>query len=202
MHRFRVTAAAVALAAALAGCDDVPFAPRWDGDWNVPLPTDSIYLSSGFPVGIPIPPGTSANVSFPPLQQSMDESIGQLFERPIRTVSAILTIGKSATLTFAADDTLFVAASQADLTNPAATRIIVPIVVAAAATSVTDTVPIGNAQIQMLQAVSAVQGDLWIQLRGRATYQGAAPYTVQSGDAIAVQVRLLMRIGISTRVTN
>jgi hypothetical protein len=130
----------------------------------------------------------------------MDESIGQVLERPIRSAAVIVTLSKSASLQFSADDTVFVAATQADLGNAAAIRIEVPLAIASAATTVTDTVAMSAAEIQMLQQVAEAQGDLWIQLRGRATYQGAAPYTVQAGDAIAVQVRLLMRIGISTRV--
>jgi hypothetical protein len=198
MLRFRAAACGVVIAMAAAGCEDVPLVPRWDADWYVPLPSDSIYLSSGFPVGVPIPPGTSADVNFDPQTQSLDDTAGELLRRLRETARIIFTVSKPPALAFSGVDTLFVAANQADLTNPASSRIVVPFVIAASAASVTDTVTIPTAGINMLRAVANARGVLWIQMRGRATYEGSGPATISSTDAIGVRLALLARIGIST----
>jgi hypothetical protein len=200
MSRHRLAVAGAAIVAVLAaGCEDVPFVPKWDADWNVPLPSSAIYLQSSFGT-LPIPPGASANISFPPQQQTLDEAVGEVLRRDLRAASLILTLTKSANLQFSATDTLFVAASQADLTNAAANRIVVPVTFAASDVAVTDTTAVTSGGLTMLQTVAGSPGgELWIQLRGRATFEGSGFYTVQPTDSIGVKLALLVRIGVSTR---
>ena len=184
-----------ALAAFAATACDVPLAPRWDADWYVPLPSQDISLGAFF--GLAIAPGASAQISFPPQTLGLSESIGQILQQDLRTAAVIMTISKAVPL--AADDTLYVANSAANLTNPAATRIIFPLVLSSTATSVTDTVVVGAAQLAMLSAVAAAQGQLFVQLSGRASYPGATPLTITANDKIGIKVALLVRVGVSTR---
>lgn len=194
MNNFRLRAVAVALVTTVTlGCEDIPLLPTWDADWNVPLTSRGIQLSTAF--GGSVPAGTSADISSTVQPQSLDGAIGGLLDQEIRSAEVIVTLTK--TLAISADDTIFVAASAADLTNAAATRVVVPMALAAADQSVTDTVPVPAAAVTMLRTTAAAGGTLYVQLRGRATWAGPGSLTVTPTDSIGMRLALLARIAVS-----
>lgn len=177
------------------GCDDVPLLPKWDADWYVPLPSSAIRLNATFPP-VPIPPGTSATVA-DTLPQGLDDSVGDLFDRTIRTASLIVTLTKPASLRFSASDTVNVSNTLAGLSNAASDRIQLALAFAAGDTAVTDTVAMSAASILMIQQTAANGGTLHVEIRGRVTYAGPGNYTVQPGDSIGVRLAILARIPVS-----
>lgn len=183
-----------ALAAfAAAACNDVPFAPRWDADWYVPLASRNITLPAGV-----IPAGVSVSDSFPTQTQSLGNAAGQILSRTLDSAQVIFTLTKSAAV--ALDDTLFVAANTADLTNPNANRIALRISMSAAATSFMDTLAITPAGVGLLSGVAGAKGDLYIQLRGTVSNPGPGIVIISaSNNQVGVRLALLARIGISTR---
>jgi hypothetical protein len=199
MRRTRLPALGAALACTLVmACEDVPFVPKWDADWYVPVPSDALHLTDVIPVGTPVPPGAPSVTVADTSTQNLDESVGALLERTIRSASVIVTLSKSAALQFSSNTTVTVAASQADLSNPGANRIVVPLNITAADVSVTDTSVISAANIDMLRGVAAGGGNLFVEVRGQITYQGSSVYTIQATDSIGVRLALLARVGVST----
>lgn len=185
-----------ALAAfAAAACNDVPFAPRWDADWYVPLSSRKIELLGPFPAVVPA--GTSANVSFPAQPQKLDASIGAILKQDLRAASLVMTLAKSVAIS--ALDTLFVASSRANLTNGAASTIVFPITFLTSDTRVEDTLVVNAAGLGMIQTVAAAQDSLFIQVRGRATYPGPGTLIITATDSIGIRLALIARIGVSTR---
>jgi hypothetical protein len=196
--RLTLAAGALALLAAPA-CNDVPVLPKWDAEWYVPLPSQSIALGGAgrFPIGVPIPPGTSASVSFPVQSLALDQAIGRILRQPLSNGRVILNVATPFALDGA--DTLFVAADSASLTNPAETaRIVVPFTLVASQSSITDTVEITQG-LSVLSTAAQNDASLYVQVRGRVTYSGTTSRTVTAADSIGVKLALFTRIGVSTR---
>ncbi len=185
-----------ALVALVATACDVPFAPRWDADWNVPLPSQKIVLLGQFPAAI-VPAGTSANVSFPVQPLELDASIGTILQQELRSASLALTLTKSVAIS--GTDTLFVASSRANLSNNDPSTIVLPMAFAAADTQVDSTRAVSAAGLAMLQTVAEAKDSLFVQLRGRATNPGPGTITLTATDSIGIRLALIARIGVSTR---
>jgi len=194
MNNSRLTLAilsALATSVTLA-CENIPLLPHWDADWNVPLPSQSI----GVPFAGIVPAGTSATMSSVPQRQSLDGSIGSILDQSLSNAALVVVLSK--TLPVSTDDTVFVAADSASLTNVSATRIVVPVTLTASdLTPVTDTFTIATPGLTMLQTVAKAKGSLWVQLRGRVTYAGPGTLTVAPGDSIHVRLSLLATIAVS-----
>jgi hypothetical protein len=201
LARWTGITAVLAAGGLAAACTDVPFAPKWDADWTVPLPLTPINLSAVFSPLTTIPPGVSAAVSIPVQQQDLDQSIGQVLKQDIRR--AILKLNYTMTVALAGTDTVFVAASQADLANPAATRIVFPIALAqttSAGTDVVDTLEAGSPQLAMLQnaASSGGSGAVYVQVRGNLRNPSASSsVTLTGGDEIGLAFQMTVRIPVS-----
>ncbi len=185
----------------VAACTDVPFAPKWDADWTVPLPLKPINLANVFSPITTIPPGTSAVVAIPVQAQDMGQAIGQVLKQDV--LAATMKLNYRMTLALAGEDTVFVAASQADLTNPSAVRIVFPIALAqttSAGVDVVDTLPAGSPQLAMLTnaASSGGSGTLYVQVRGNVRNPSASQsVTITSTDAIGLTFQLTVRIPVS-----
>ena len=203
MHLARRTGVLAVLAAGgiAVACTDVPFAPKWDADWTVPLPLAPIDLMAVFNPLTTVPPGTTAPVSLQVQSQDLGQSIGQVLKQDIRR--AVLKLHYTMTRALAGADTVFVAASQADLTNPAATRIVLPVALAqttSAGADVVDTIGAGSPQLAMLQnaASSGGSGILYVQVRGTVRNPSATQsVTLTGGDAIGLAFQLTVRIPVS-----
>lgn len=184
-----------------AACNDVPFAPKWEADWTVPLPLTPIDLSAAFSPLTTIPPLTSVPVSIEVQSQDLGQSIGQVLKQDIRR--AILKLNYVLTLPLDGSDTVFVAASQADLVNPAATRLVLPVALAqttSAGRDVVDTLEAGSAQLAMLQnaASDGGSGVLYVQVRGNVRNPSTTQsVTITSGDEIGLALQLTVRIPVS-----
>lgn len=195
MKTFRISALGAVLVTSITiACKDIPLLPTWDADWNVPLPSQDIALFGPFP-GV-VPPNTSANVGFPPQKQSLGGSVGSILDQDLSNAGLVVVLSKSAAMTVSGNDTVFVAADSASLTNPASTRIVLPMTFAESATSVTDTLAIATAGIAMLKNVAQSDGTLWVQLRGRLSHSTGV-LTVTPGDSIHVRLSLLATIAVS-----
>jgi hypothetical protein len=193
----RRAALLAAVGGVLLACEDVPLAPKWDADWYLPVSSQPIRLQDKFgPITIPpgAPPITAADTT----QQGLDESVGSVLERDITSAGLIVTLSKTPSLPFALSDTVIVAGSQADLSNAAAPRIVVPVGVASTDGTVTDTTVVSSAAIAMLRTTAESGGTLFIEVRGRIQFTGTSPYTVQASDTIGVKLAMLARIGVST----
>jgi hypothetical protein len=181
----------------LAGCKDIPLLPKWNADEKIPLASQKITVSPPFPSGVTVPNGTSQNVSFPAQSQAVDGLVGQILQPGLLAGSIVSVVTKSATVTINGNDTLFIAQTQADLTNPAATRIVVPLTINAANTKDSTQAAITAGGLTMLQNVATASGSLWIQMRGQATCVNAAGCTFTAGDSVGVRLTLLATIPIS-----
>jgi hypothetical protein len=201
LARWTGITAVLAAGGLAAACTDVPFAPKWDADWTVPLPLTPISLSALFSPLTTIPPGASRAVAIPVQQQNLDQSIGQVLKQDIRR--AILKLNYTMTVALAGTDTVFVAASQADLGNPAATRIVFPVTLAqtgSAGTDVVDTLEAGSPQLTMLQnaASSGGSGAVYVQVRGNVRNPSASSsVTLTGGDEIGLAFQMTVRIPVS-----
>lgn len=187
-HLFAVGAAAAGFAL-LQACD----LPKWDADFNVPLPSQRIRLDSAFGVSS-IPPGASADISFPDKRAGLDESLGDLLKEVLaaRLIATITT-----TVPFDGQDTVFVAGTSADLTNPNATRIALPMQLQPATLVRVDTISVTAAAVAMLKARAEAGDSLHVQMRGRMTYPGPGTRNLTPTDSVGVRLELLIRIPIS-----
>lgn len=191
----RIAAALSALAAgAVVACADVPFVPRWDADWYVPLPSQSISLPPYFP-SIIVNPGDSADVSFPDQALDLQAAIGDLLQQTIRSANVSLELRY--TISLGGNATLVVAGSQADLGNASATRIVFPMTLNPATRSASDTITVTSAGIQMIASAANSGNPLWVRFTGRVRYQGSSPDTLSSTDTLGVRAALLTRIAVS-----
>ncbi|MFI5207948.1 MAG: hypothetical protein ACHQU8_04175 [Gemmatimonadales bacterium] len=179
----------------LVGCKDIPLLPKWNSDEQLPLASQKITVSPPFPAGVPVPNGTSQNVSFPAQTQTIDGLVGQILKPGLVAASIVSVITKTVTVSGA--DTLFIAQTQADLTNPAATRIVVPLSIVAANAKDSSQAVVTAAGLTMLQNVANASGPLWIQMRGLATCVNAAGCTFAAGDSVGVRLTLLATVPIS-----
>jgi len=195
MHTKSLTAALAAAVVTLVtiGCKDIPLLPKWSADWNIPLPSQRIPLQGPFPAIVPA--GASAHVSFPPQALPIDGAIGQLLKSPLSNASIFMVVTKSIPLN--GQDTLFVAATVADLSNPAATRIVVPIALTAGNAQDSVQSPVSAAGLAMLQSVANSSGSLQVQLSGQVTYPGPGTRTITLTDSIGVRLGMLSTIAVS-----
>ncbi len=193
--------AVLAVAGLAAACTDVPFAPKWDADWTVPLPLTPINLRQTFSGISSVPPSFSAAIPDTVLQQDLDQSIGQVLKQDVKRV--ILKLNYVMTLALAGDDTVYVAASPADLTSPGAVRIAFPIALAqtgAGGTDVVDTLAAGSPQLAMLEnaASSGGSGTLYVEVRGTVRNPSATQaVAITPTDEIGLSFQLTVRIPIS-----
>ncbi len=176
-----------------AACRDVPLIPHWYADWNVPLPSQDIALLGPFP--FTVMPGISASIGFPPQRQPLTGTAGDLLGQELSNAALVLSIRK--TVPVSGTDTVFVAADSAGLRDSTATRIIVPVSVAATDQAITDTVPIQPAGLAMLQQLALAHGSAWVQLRGRVAFNGPGTLTVTAADSVHVRLSLLATIAVS-----
>lgn len=174
-------------------CQDIPLLPHWNADWNVPLPSQNIALYGPFTGTVPA--GASASVSFAPQRLALDGTIGSLLDQQLTNASLVLTISKN--LPVSATDTVFVAPDSAGLTTASATRIVVPVNVAATDLVVTDTVPVTTEGVVMLQTLASARAAVWVQLRGRVLFAGPGTLTIAPGDSVHVRLSLLATIAVS-----
>jgi len=184
-----------------AACKDVPFAPKWDADWTVPLPLTPINLYQTFGHLTTLPPSTTAIIPDTVLQQDLDQAIGQVLKQDIKR--AILRLNYVMTLPLLGTDTVFVAASRADLTSPSAVRIVFPIALAqttSAGTDVVDTLAAGSPELAMLEdaASDGGSGTLYVEIRGSVRNpSGTQSVTITTTDAIGLSFQLTVRIPMS-----
>jgi hypothetical protein len=207
MHLPRALALAGAAAVAAAtACHEPPFAPRWDADMYMPLSTQPIPLSSVGPI---IPAGADTTISFLPQEQSVDGVLGTLLKNlvtdPARCTLAsnpslscdLLTIAVRKPVGLTAQGTLYVAATQADLSNPQPSTVVFPVDVPSSAGSVTDSLYLTQPNVVMLQAAGENGTSLWIQFRGRVGNPGATAYSVTSADTVNVTLAATIRVAVS-----
>ncbi len=192
--------AALAAAGLAAACTDVPFAPTWDADWTVPLPVAPVRLDALFGTGS-VAPLFSAPVDIGVQQQDLGQAIGEVLKQDIER--AILKLHFVMTVPLAGADTLFVAASPADLANPAAVRIVLPVALApttSAGADVVDTLAAGSPQLAMLQnaAAGGGSGALYLTVRGTIGNPSTTlSVPIASGDEIGLSFQLTVRIPVS-----
>lgn len=188
--RTRILAAACVAATVTCvtlACKDVPLLPKWDADWYLPLTSQGVALLGPFPGSVP--PGTPANVSWT-LEQSLDGAIGSLLEQTLSNGRVIVTLTK--TLPVSGADTVFLSSTSGGI--PVDTF---ALAFAAGDASVTDTIPINSAGLTLLNSQASSQGSIFIQLRGRISYNGTGNLTVTSADSIGVKLALLATIAVS-----
>lgn len=198
MQRRTLLALGAGLGAAIfAGCEDVPGLPRWDADWLLPLPSQTISFQSEW--GAPtVPPNATFQVDFPPQNQSTTEALGAVIGETLRELRVILELRKPLGTAIGTTDTLFVgsAPDAATLNVGNTATIVLPLSLAVGDSLSVDTIVVTTANRQMIQAVAAQEGDLWIQLRGRAQ-AGPAGHTFSSSDNLGVRVQLVARVAMS-----
>lgn len=192
-HRCFTACVAALVAAVALACEDIPLLPTWDAEFNVPLPSQRIGLLGPFPAAVP--PGASANVSFAPQQEQLDNAVGSLLGDQLNAARVVVTL--STTVPLDGADTVFVASTAADLTNPAAPRVVVPVTLVASVPTTLDTITVTASGLQMLQNAAQSDGTLFIQLRGRVTYPGPGIRVLTASDSIGVRLALLARIAVS-----
>lgn len=191
-NRARAAWAAACVIGITTACNDVPLLPQWDADWNLPLPSSAQAL----PVAV-IPNNTPAvAVSSPVDTQSLANSIGQLLKQDLSNASVIVTLSK--TVNLSGTDTLFVASSQANLTNAGdPTRIVVPLSYTSADRTLVDTVAVTAAGLSMLQSVATNEGNIFLQMRGSVQNNSGATVTTTTADSLRVKLALVATIGVS-----
>ncbi len=187
------------LAGAFAACKDIPFAPKWDADMYLPLSTKSIYLNSRFTLGF-MPASSSDTISFPPQRQEVSGAIKDVLQNlvtdPARAQTILtLTVGKHTAISV--NDTLFVAPDSASLYASVPSRVVFPLAMAAADTSVTKADTIALASIQMMQTAADTQTPLWVQMRGRVSNTSSGPVTITPADSINIQLTVTARVAVS-----
>jgi hypothetical protein len=202
MHVRRALALVGAVtAAAFAACKEPPFAPRWDADEYLPLTTQPIALS-GFVPAAPlnvIPNGGATNVSFPPQKQDVSGAIGDVLKNLVTDPTrarTVLTLTISKTRPISATDTLFVAPDSGSLTLPNPSRIVLPVALAPADVTVTDSVNVALGSITMLQSAGRNKTPLWIQLRGRVSNSSGSTITITNSDSLNFKLTVTARIAV------
>lgn len=196
-RRLMAALATLACAAATAACKDIPVLPKWDADWVLPLPSQTISFPSAFG-SFAVPPSTSFAINFPAQQQEMSGAFGQVFSDSglLRSARVILELRKTTAL--ALIDTLFVGESSGALVNGNARTLQIRLNMTAADTMVVDTVDVTATNFQMLNDVTSNQGDLWLKLGGRASNPSTTQtVTLTAADQLHIRVRLFATIGVS-----
>lgn len=199
MHRRTMLALGAGLCTAVfAACEDVPGLPKWDADWLLPLPSQTISFqieAGGAPT---LPPNATFAVDFPPQNQSTTEALGSVVGETLRELMVILELRKPLATQIGTVDTLFVGsapdAGTLSVNDPR--TIVLPLALAVGDTLSVDTIVVTTANRMMIQSVADQEADLWIQLRGRAT-AGPAGHTFTSADSLGVRVQLIARVAMS-----
>ena len=189
--RIRTLAAACAAATVTCvtlACKDMPFLPKWDADWYVPLTSQGVVLLG--PFAATVPPGTSANVSFTPLQQSLDGTIGSVLREELSNASIIVQLTKTVPISGA--DTLFLASGPAAVPSDT-----IPVSFAASDVSKTDTVALSGSGLAMIRNQAQSSGSIYVLLSGRVSYAGPGNLNITSSDSIGVKLALLATIAVS-----
>ena len=202
--------AAACLAAATC---DVPFAPKWDADMYIPLSTQPIHLSSFVPPPPfnVIPGNGSVAINFAPQTQDVTGTIHDVLKNvetdqtkcqstitPALTCH-VLALTLTKTTPIAAQDTLFVSPDSAGLFVARPGGIAFPVPVLASDVTLTDSLHLSTAQIQMLQTAADAGQPLWIQLRGRVSNPSASPIAITAADSIAIKLAVTLRMRVSHR---
>ena len=194
-----------------AGCEHPPFAPMWDADWYMPLSTQPITLSGYVPAAPNnfVPPGASFSASFTPQQQDASGVFGDVLAHvvtdPARCTSAVnpalscdvMTLVVTKPSGVAAQDTLFVANSQANLNAAGPGTVVFPLSIGAGSAGATDSINLTPASVTMLHTAGVDGTPLWIQLRGRVSNPGAGNLTIASTDAIRATLSVTLRVAVS-----
>jgi hypothetical protein len=181
--------------AVFAGCEDVPGLPRWDADWLLPLPSQTISFQSEW--GAPtVPPNATFAVDFPPQNQSTTEALGAVVGETLRELRVILELRKPLSTAIGTIDTLFIGSAPGALSAGNPNTIVLPLALAVGDSLTVDTVVVTATNRQMIQTVADQEGDLWIQLRGRAQ-AGPAGHTFSASDNLGVRVQLVARVAMS-----
>lgn len=196
-RRTRLALGASLGVAVFAGCEDVPGLPRWDADWLLPLPSQTISFQSEW--GAPtVPPNATFPVDFPPQNQSTTEALGAVVGETLRELRVILELSKPIGTAIGTIDTLFVgdAPDAATLSINDPRTIVLPLTLAVGDSVTVDTIVVTTANRLMIQSVADQEGDLWVQLRGRAQ-AGPAGHTFSASDNLGVRVQLVARVAMS-----
>ena len=190
----RFAAFAAAAAAFCLACKDVPLLPKWNADWNLPLPSKSVNQVFG-PAAVTVPAGTSAAVTFTD-SITVDGPVGGLLKQDLSNASIIVTVVKSIALGGA--PTLQIDSSKTFATSiNVAIRLDSSKVAPAGRDSVTPNTSVSQAQIGMLQGVANNNGRLYVRLSGNVHCHTSGTCTVSPTDSILVKLALLSTIAIS-----
>ncbi|MGA2130102.1 MAG: hypothetical protein ABSG05_00600 [Candidatus Pacearchaeota archaeon] len=190
-----------AMATAFASCKDVPFMPRWDTDFYMPLSTRAIYLKDYFQFGF-IPSGISANVSFSPEKQELPGVVRDALKN-IETNSTrartVLTLNLSKSTPITTSDTILITKDSASLTNPGLEDIVFPVNLGSNDTLVTDSIQLTMPSIRMLQDAAYNGSPLWVQMRGYVSNDSSYSIPINASDSITAKLSITARIFISER---
>ena len=210
MHLTRALALAGAAAATVfASCKEPPLAPRWDAPFYLPLSTQNIDLSGMVPPSPfnMIPPGATAPDSFPAQQQSISGVLQTVLKNIVTDSTRcengaglscdLLTLTVRKTTAVTITDTLFVANATSGLNAGTAGTVVFPVSMLATDASLTDTLFLSQASVQMLQAAGQSGNPLWVQLRGTVNNPSATDtVTVTSADSIGVSLAAVITIAV------
>lgn len=180
--------------AALAACEDIPVLPKWDANWVVPLPSQTVSMPSA--PGVLLPQGTTFTVTFPAEEQSLGEALGAFnLDETLRAADLVVALAKPASTNVGFDGTLYVGASEAALndTDPATVRL--AFTIPATGTIDTATVTLTTANLDMIRQTAAADASLWVQLRATGTV-GSGGHTVTANDTLSVRAQLFARIAM------
>jgi len=180
---------------AVTGCEDVPLLPKWDADMAIPIASRGIAFSAVFPATIPASPSPTLMMSTPVETQQLDDAVGDLLDGTLRGGSIVFTV--TSTLQVNGSDTLYIANSAGGLNATTPGTIVAPFTLSSTAASITDTIVIPQAGIDMLQSTAQAGGTLHVQMRGSAQYVGPAPRVLNASDSLTVSIRCLCTVAVS-----
>jgi hypothetical protein len=184
--------------AATVACNDIPGIPKWDADWFIPLPSQTINLPDEANNVPSLPPNAEFPIDFPIQQQAMDESFANFkLDETLREGTRIeLTLRKPSFTQIGTSDTLYIGESDAALVSSNGRTIRVILSMGVSDTMVVQTLTISPANLDMIQDVARSGGNLSVQLRGRAVV-GPSGHTFSSNDQLGVRVVLFARVAMS-----
>ena len=187
-------AAALVTAVTLAACDDVPLLPQWSADIYVPLGASNV---GNIPSGTVIPSNSFANVPGAVRSVPLDGTAADILTEALDEAAPIIRlevrVTKTANLSLALSDTVFLAGSAAGLATATVYEFIT---MGSAATLQVDTLQLDAAGINLIRQLVFTGDSLFLQARGRVT-SGPAPVTVQNTDSINVKIGVLVRVPIA-----
>ena len=183
MHMKRAAFAAAALVA-LAACDGVPYAPKWNIDVFFPIKYPDVQLAQ---VSGVVPP---FNVTFtaPTDSQNVSDATREILDKDLDSLKAEVVFSTATNITGTMD--LSISANRAFLfsTNPAqAVTVTVPVRVTAGDTT----------RLQVNTALFKNAQKLYTQSRGTVRSASASTLTMGPSDRISVGVDLTANIKMS-----